>query len=72
VRNQKANTERLPVTISRASRAYLEALVQTGLHGTSVTDIAKAFIEKGIRDAIQAGEIKIKSPEEIARLIDAG
>jgi hypothetical protein len=64
VRPAKIDTERLPVTLSRATRAYLEELARNGTHGNRATEVAKSLIEQGIRDAIEKGFVKIRTADD--------
>ena len=53
--SEKAETDRLPVTLSLATIAYLETLVRQGTHGGSVPAVMRTLIEDGIRRAIETG-----------------
>jgi hypothetical protein len=64
VRPAKINIERLPLTLARATRLYLEDLAKSGTHGNRATEVAKTFIEQGIRDAIQQGFLKIRNSDD--------
>ena len=57
---EKAETDRVPVTLSLATIAYLERLVRQGTHGTSVPGVARTLIEEGIRLAIKDGLLSIR------------
>lgn len=59
----KPKTERLQVMLALRTHAFLAILAENGMHGTSVPDVAKSLIEKGIRDARAEGHF---TPEEIA------
>jgi hypothetical protein len=61
VRVTKVDTERLPVTISRATRAYLDDLAKHGTHGNRPTEVAKFLIEQGIQNAIVQGFLKLRT-----------
>src|SRR3954454_12773002 len=52
---EKAETDRVPVTLALSTISYLEKLVRQGTHGTSVPGVAKTLIEEGIRLAIKDG-----------------
>ncbi len=49
----QAKTERLQVTLSLQTIAFLTLLSEKGTHGTGPTDVAKTLIEQGIRRAIR-------------------
>ena len=49
---EKAETDRIPVTLALAPIGYLEKLGKQGTHGTSVPGVARTLIEEGIRLAI--------------------
>jgi hypothetical protein len=57
---EKAETDRVPVTLSLATITYLERLVRQGTHGTSVPGVARTLIEEGIRLAIKDGLLSIR------------
>ena len=57
---EKAETDRVPVTLARSTISYLEKLVRQGTHGTSVPGVAKTLIEEGIRLAIKDGLLSIR------------
>ena len=63
-RKRKAKTERLSVTLALPTLSYLADLAQVGIHGTSVTDVAKSLIEQGIRDAIKQNFLKPKASSD--------
>lgn len=50
-----ADTDRLQVSLSLKTHAFLALLVEKGTHGTSIPDVAKTLIEQGIRQAIRDG-----------------
>ena len=52
---EKAETDRVPVTLALSTITYLERLVRQGTHGTSVPGVARTLIEEGIRLAIKDG-----------------
>jgi hypothetical protein len=52
---EKAETDRVPVTLALSTITYLEKLVRQGTHGTSVPGVARTLIEEGIRLAIKDG-----------------
>ena len=52
---EKAETDRVPMTLALSTITYLEKLVRQGTHGTSVPGVAKTLIEEGIRLAIKDG-----------------
>ena len=64
---EKAETDRVPITLALSTIAYLEKLVRQGTHGTSVPGVARTLIEEGIRLAIKDGLLAIrdtgKTPE---------
>lgn len=45
-------TDRLQVTLTLKTLAFLDLLAAKGRHGTSTPDVAKVFIEKGVQQAI--------------------
>ena len=57
---EKAETDRVPVTLALSTIGYLEKLVRQGTHGTSVPGVAKTLIEEGIRLAIKDGLLAIR------------
>ena len=57
---EKAETDRIPITLARSTISYLEKLVRQGTHGTSVPGVARALIEEGIRLAIKDGLLSIR------------
>ena len=57
---EKAETDRVPVTLALSTINYLERLVRQGTHGTSVPGVAKTLIEEGIRLAIKDGLLAIR------------
>lgn len=57
---EKAETDRIPITLSLATIGYLERLVRQGTHGTSVPGVARTLIEEGIRNAIKDGLLAIR------------
>ncbi len=57
---EKAETDRVPITLALSTIAYLEKLVRQGTHGTSVPGVAKTLIEEGIRLAIKDGLLSIR------------
>jgi len=48
-----AQTQRLQVSLSLKTHAFLAVLAEKGTHGTSVPDVARTLIEQGIRRAIR-------------------
>ena len=52
---EKAETDRIPVTLTMASISYLEKLVQLGTHGSSVPGVIRSLVEEGIRSSIERG-----------------
>ena len=44
---EKAETDRVPVTLALSTIGYLEKLVRQGTHGTSVPGVARTLIEEG-------------------------
>src|SRR6202007_510531 len=71
---EKAETDRVPITLALSTIAYLEKLVRQGTHGTSVPGVARTLVEEGIRLAIKDGLLAIrdngKTPKQ--RFGDAG
>lgn len=57
---EKAETERVPVTLTVETIGYLEQLVRHGTHGTTVPGVAKTLIEEGVRRAISEGFAALK------------
>ena len=57
---EKAETDRIPVTLALSTIIYLEKLVRQGTHGTSVLGVAWTLIEEGIRLAIKDGLLSIR------------
>src|SRR4029453_18973352 len=57
---EKAETDRVPVTLALSTIGYLEKLVKQGTHGTSVPGVARTLIEEGIRLAIKDGLLSIR------------
>ena len=57
---EKAETDRVPVTLALSTIAYLEKLVRQGTHGTSVPGVARTLIEEGVRLAIKDGLLSIR------------
>jgi len=57
---EKAETDRVPVTLALSTISYLEKLVRQGTHGTSVPGVAKTLIEEGIRLAIKDGLLAVR------------
>ena len=57
---EKAETDRIPVTLALSTIAYLEKLVRQGTHGTSVPGVARTLIEEGIRLAIKDGLLSLR------------
>jgi len=56
---EKAETDRIPVTLAISTIGYLEKLVRQGTHGTSVPGVARTLIEEGIL-AIKDGLLSIR------------
>jgi len=48
-----AQSQRLQVSLSLKTHAFLAVLAEKGTHGTSVPDVARTLIEQGIRRAIR-------------------
>lgn len=59
---EKAETDRIPITLAVSTIAYLERLVRQGTHGASVPGVARTLIEEGIRNAIKDGLLAIRDP----------
>ena len=57
---EKAETDRVPITLALSTIGYLEKLVRQGTHGTSVPGVARTLIEEGIRLAIKDGLLSIR------------
>lgn len=47
--------------LAKATHKYLDDLAQTGLYGTSKTQVAQRLIEMGIMDAIAKCYIKVRT-----------
>ncbi len=45
---EKAETDRVPITLALSTISYLEKLVRQGTHGTSVPGVAKLAIKDGL------------------------
>ncbi len=68
---EKAETDRVPVTLALSTISYLEKLVRQGTHGTSVPGVARTLIEEGIRLAIKDGLLAIRGrPAVITRSLE--
>ena len=52
--------DRVAITLSLSTIAYLEKLVKQGTHGTSVPGVARTLVEEGIRLAIKDGLLSIR------------
>jgi hypothetical protein len=63
---EKAETDRVPVTLARSTISYLEKLVRQGTHGTSVPGVAKTLIEEGIRLAIKDGLLAVRDNSKVS------
>src|ERR1700716_2171937 len=57
---EKAETDRVPITLALSTITYLEKLVRQGTHGTSVPGVARTLIEEGIRLATKDGLLSIR------------
>ena len=57
---EKAETDRIPVTLALSTITFLDKLVKQGTHGTSVPGVARTLIEEGIRNAIKDGLLSIR------------
>jgi hypothetical protein len=57
VADGQTKTQRLQVSISLQTQAFLSLLAGKGTHGTSVTDVARNLIEQGIREALEKGHL---------------
>jgi hypothetical protein len=44
---EKAETDRIPITLALSTISFLEKLVRQGTHGTSVPGVARTLIEEG-------------------------
>ena len=53
-------TKPLNLRVHRATHAYLKDLAKRGTHGTTPTDVARNFIEMGIRDAIEKNYLRFR------------
>lgn len=62
-----SDTDRIPVTMSTRTIAYLETLVKQGTHGTSIPGVARTLIEEGVRSAIQSGLLPIERKMEASK-----
>jgi len=63
---EKAETDRVPVTLALSTISYLEKLVRQGTHGTSVPGVAKTLIEEGIRLAIKDGLLAVRDNSKVS------
>ena len=57
---EKAETDRVPITLALSTIGYLEKLVKQGTHGSSVPGVARTLIEEGIRLSIKDGLLSIR------------
>ena len=57
---EKAETDRVPITLALQTIVYLDKLVIQGTHGTSVPGVARSLVEEGIRLAIKDGLLSIR------------
>ncbi len=57
---EKAETDRIPITLARSTISFLEKLVRQGTPGTSVPGVARTLVEEGIRLAIKDGLLSIR------------
>ena len=69
---EKAETDRVPITLALSTISYLEKLVRQGTHGTSVPGVARTLIEEGIRLAIKDGLLSIRDNGKTPRDIEHG
>src|SRR5437868_4383696 len=65
---EKAETDRVPITLALQTIGYLEKLVKQGTHGTSVPGVARTLVEEGIRLAIKDGLLSIRDNGKLSRL----
>jgi len=68
---EKAETDRVPITLALSTITYLEKLVRQGTHGTSVPGVARTLVEEGIRLAIKDGLLAIRDNAEHAQAMKA-
>ena len=54
----------IKVTIRPRLRAYLRALLESGLYGDTMAGTCRILIQRGIEKAISGGIIDKQSPEE--------
>lgn len=57
VAEKQPKSQRLQVVISLQTHAFLSLLAGKGTHGASATDVARTFIEHGIREALEKGHL---------------
>ena len=69
---EKAETDRVPITLALSTITYLEKLVRQGTHGTSVPGVARTLIEEGIRLAIKDGLLSIRDNGKTLRRRHSG
>lgn len=60
-------TERLQVMLGLKTHGFLAVLAEKGTHGTSLTDVAKALIEDGIRRAIKEEWLSAEDVRKVQR-----
>jgi hypothetical protein len=57
---ERAERDRIPITLTTSTIDYLEKLVRLGTHGTSVPGVARSLIEEGVRGVIKEGLLSIR------------
>ena len=60
---EEGPTERRYCTLGTVTIRRLKALAKRGTHGPSVPKIMTAFIEQGVREAIEKNYLKIEDGE---------
>ena len=55
----KVPTERKTITLTKATLTYLERVAARGTHGWDVADVARQFVEEGVRRAIKDNFISL-------------
>ncbi len=56
----KTPTRRKTITLAVTTLAYVEALAETGTHGSDVTGVLRTLVEEGVRRAIKDKFISMK------------
>jgi len=55
----KVPTARKTLTLTGATLTYLERIAARGTHGWDVADVARQFVEDGVRQAIKEGFVEL-------------